>query len=58
MDKKMIIVEMGGITKVIPETSYPQLQNTANEMHDLAIRGGFAEEMADKMFTLRIIKEE
>ena len=58
MEKKTITVEMGGTTKIIPETALPKLQETANEMHNLAIRGGFTKEMADKMFTLRIVKEE
>ena len=57
MDEKMVIVEMGGTRKSIPRASLPKVENTAAEMYELAIRGGFSEEMAKELFTLRIIRD-
>lgn len=56
MENNMILVEMGGTTKLIPESSLSNLQKTANEMYHLAIVGGFPKEIAEKLFTLRIVK--
>ena len=55
---KMIMVEMGGTRKSIPETSLPKVKQTAEDMYNLAIKGGFSEEMAKELFTLRIVKDE
>jgi hypothetical protein len=54
---KMIMVEMGGTRKSILESSLPEAQKMAEEMYNLAIKGGFSEEMAKELFTLRIVKE-
>lgn len=56
-EQKMLLVEMGGTRKSIPESSLSKVQQTAVEMYDLAIRGGFPEDMAKELFTLRIIKD-
>ena len=48
---------MGGTRKSILESSLPKVQQTAAEMYNLAIRGGFTEEMAKDLFTLRIVSE-
>ena len=58
VQERMIMVEMGGTRKTIPESSLSKVQKTATEMYELAIRGGFPEEMAKELFTLRIVKDE
>lgn len=57
MEQKTIMVEMGETRKSISESSLPQIHQTAAEMYELAIRGGFPEEMAKELFTLRIVKD-
>ena len=55
--KQWITVEMGGTRKTILRDKLPEAQKMAEEMYALAIKAGYTEEMARKLYTLRIVKD-
>lgn len=59
MEEKRIIVEMGdGTRRGIPESKWPEAQEAANHLKELALKAGWPRERAEQAYSIWIVKDD
>ena len=56
-DDPYILVEFNGTRKAILKEKLPEAQQMAAEMQALALKAGYPQEEAEKLYTLKIVKD-